>query len=365
MSLSLRNLLLKTTLLFAIINLVMTLSDPLPTLGRLSLYNSVFPGRLRLPFGETPETAYNFSLYRLEAMFASHAVAQPKAADEFRVIIIGDSSTWGTLLRPAETLAGQLDALRLTTNGRRVRVYNLGYPTMSLLKDLLILDWAQRYQPDLIIWSMTLESFPYDKQLFSPIVQNNPEPVRALIQKYNLSFDPNDPALTSPTFWDETLIGRRRALADVFRLQLYGVMWAATGVDQDYPLDYEPRANDLEADLSFHTLQPPHLQAADLAFEVLAAGAQVAGEIPILFVNEPMFIATGANSDRRYNFFFPRWAYDDYRVLWAAQAEAQGWHYLDVWDWVPPSEFTNSAVHRTPAGEALLTERIAEALQGG
>jgi hypothetical protein len=362
MHFSLRNLLLKTGLLFLIANFALALGDPLPAMGRLSLYNSVFPGRPRLPFGETPETAYNFSLYQLDAMFASHAVSQPKAADEFRVIVFGDSSVWGTLLRPAETLAGQLEALHLTANDKRVRVYNLGYPTMSLLKDLLILDWAMRYQPDLIIWSMTLESFPYDKQLFSPIIQNNLQPARTLIQKYNLSFDPNDSAFTQPTFWDRTLIGQRRALADVFRLQLYGVMWAATGLDQDYPTDYEPRANDLESDPSFHNLQPPHLQESDLAFEVLEAGVEAAGNIPILFVNEPMFIADGTNSDLRYNFFFPRWAYDDYRTLWNAHAEAQGWQHLDVWDLVPPGEFTNSAVHRTPAGEALLTRRVAEVL---
>ncbi len=55
-----------------------------------------------------------------------------------------------------------------------MRAYNLGYPVMSLTKDLLILDYAQRYQPDLIIWAVTLESFPYDKQLFPPLLQNNP-----------------------------------------------------------------------------------------------------------------------------------------------------------------------------------------------
>jgi len=362
MPFSLRNLLFKTIVLFLVANFGLALGDPLPTLGRLSLYNVVFPGRLRLPFGETPETAYNFSLYQLDAMFASQAVAQPKAADEFRIIVIGDSSAWGTLLQPSETLAGQLAAQSLTFANRQVKVYNLGYPTMSLLKDLLILDWAKRYQPDLIIWSMTLESFPYDKQLFSPIVQNNPGPVRALIQKYSLGFDPNDSAFIQPAFWDRTLIGQRRALADVIRLQLYGVMWAATGIDQDYPLNYEPRANDLDPDPSFHNLPPPHLTESNLAFEVLSAGVQAAGNVPILFLNEPIFIASGKNSNLRYNFFFPRWAYDDYRQLWNDYMVAQGWPHLDAWRVVPPSEFTNSAVHRTPVGEKLLTALVSQAV---
>ena len=361
---SLRTLFLKTALLLVAANFLLTLGDPLPVLGHVSLYNTLVPGRLRLPFGETPETAYNFSLYQLEAMFASHAVSAPKPADEFRVVIVGDSSVWGTLQRPDDTLAGQMDRAQLTTpGGRRLRVYNLGYPTMSLMKDLLVLDWTRRYQPDLIIWSMTLESFPYDKQLFSPIVQNNPDAARGLIQKYGLSFPPDDPAFLQPSFWDKTLVGRRRALADILRLQLYGIMWAATGIDQDYPAHYELRANDLESDPAFHDLQPPHLAESDLAFEVLDAGAQAAGGTPLLLINEPIFVADGRNSDVRYNFYFPRWAYDDYRPLWNALAAGRGWPHLDLWNLVAPAEFTNSAVHLTPRGEAQLAQAVLAAVQ--
>ncbi len=58
-------------------------------------------------------------------MFASHVIAAgPKPADEYRVIVIGDSSTWGTLLRPEETLAGQLDGADLRmcgTDGARLQ----------------------------------------------------------------------------------------------------------------------------------------------------------------------------------------------------------------------------------------------------
>ncbi len=354
-----RSLLLKSALLFVVANVFIAGVDPLPALGRFSLYNGLFPGRPRPPFGETPDRAYNFSLYQIDAMFASHEVAAPKPADEYRVILIGDSSVWGTLLRPEDTLAGQTNAAALAAvDGKHIRAYNLGYPTMSLMKDLLMLDVAIRYQPDMIVWLMTLESFPYDKQLYSPIVQNNPVPVRQLIAQYRLSFDPNDGAFVNPSFWDRTIVGRRRALADVFRLQLYGVMWAATGIDQDYPDKYELRANDLEADETFHNLKPPHLAESDLAFEVLDAGAAAVGDTPILFVNEPMFIADGANSDIRYNFFYPRWAYDDYRMLWNKHAQHNGWNALDLWDLIAPGEFTNSAVHLTPAGSARLANAV-------
>ena len=93
-------------------------------------------------------------------MLAAHELARPKAADEFRVLLIGDSGTWGWFLDNRDTLAGQLNALGMrSADGRRVVVYNLGYPVMSLTKDLLLLDLALEYDADLVLWPVTLQSF--------------------------------------------------------------------------------------------------------------------------------------------------------------------------------------------------------------
>ncbi len=360
----LRNVLLKALALFVIANLLFAAWYPLTGLGRVSAYNHFFPGRKRLPYGENPEQAYNLSLFNLEAMYASHELsAGPKPADEYRVILIGDSSTWGFLLPVEHTLSSYLNAadLRLS-DGRRVRAYNLGYPVMSLTKDLLILSRAMYFQPDLLIWPVTLESFPYDKQLFSPLLQNNPQPVKELIGIFDLKLDAQSPEFVTPTFWDRTIFGARRPLADLLRFQLYGVMWAATSIDQYIPETYTPRQEDLSADESFHDLLPPHLQETDLAFDVLTAGMQIAGDVPILLINEPMFVSQGENSHIRYNFFYPRWAYDAYRQLLLQKSRSNGWHYLDLWDAVDQTEFTNSAVHLTPSGTAQLAQRLAGAI---
>jgi hypothetical protein len=358
---SLIRVVVKALLLFLLLNLVYALLQPQAALGRLSLYNRLFPGRTRLPYGDVPERSYNLSLFNLEAMLASHEIAAAsKAPDEYRVLLIGDSSTWGFLLPPQETLSAQLNRLELALpDGRRVRAYNLGYPVMSLTKDLLLLSSGMRYDPDLVIWLHTLESFPRDKQLFPPLLQQNPQPVRALIERYDLPLHAEAEALVRPDFWQRTLLGDRRNLADLFRLQAYGVLWSATGIDQDIPASYTPVTSDLEADESFHELQPPHLQASDLALEVIAAGIQAAQDVPILLVNEPMFISQGKNSHIRYNFYYPRWAYDDYRSLVQSASQQSGWYYLDLWDLVPPQEFTNSAVHLSPEGTRLLAEHLA------
>lgn len=348
------NIILKGISLFIIINLLFAMQQP--RIGSLSAYNTIFPGRERLPFGENSARAYNLSLFDLDAMFASHEISgDQKQADEFRVILIGDSSVWGTLLKPEETLAGQLNSAKISACEKNVRVYNLGYPTISLTKDVLLLSRGMEYQPDLVIWLTTLEAFPVEKQTASPLAANNRETLLRLAISYGLKIDPNDPAFSRDSFWGSTIIGKQRAIADVFRLQLYGVMWAATGIDQIYPIDYQKAQTDLEADQKFHEFEPPVLDENLLALNVLEAGMNLAGDTPVILVNEPMLISTGMNSDIRYNFFYPRWAYDQYRALMSEN----NWTYVDLWDAIAANEFTNSAIHLTPRGETQLAEKLA------
>jgi len=352
--------LIKTAVLFVALNVLFAALNPLPTLGRLSLYNVLTPGRERLPYGENPAAAYNFSLYQIDAMFASHKLAGADHENEYRVLLIGDSSVWGILLEPEHTLAGQINAGNYHTgDGRRVRAYNLGYPTMSLTKDLMLLDHAMRYDPDLIVWLFTLESFGQPTQLDSPIVQNNADRIRPLIERYDLNQDADDPRFVEPEFLDKTIVRQRRALADLLRLQLYSIAWAVTGIDQEYRDDYTPRAIDLPDDDTWQGYTPQTFTENELAFDVLRAGVQRAGDTPILLINEPMFISEGENSDVRYNAFFPRWAYDDFRRLLTEQAEEYNWRLLDLWDAMPSADcYTDSAVHLTPICSAQLGQLV-------
>jgi hypothetical protein len=354
----------KAALLFAVLNLLFALLYPMDALGRISFYNILFPGRERLPFGENQAQAYNLSMYNLEAMFASQRLnAAPKAADEYRVLVIGDSSVWGTLLRPQDTLSGQLNAANLSCGTRTLRTFNLGYPTLSVTKDLMLLQEAvQRYQPDRILWLVTLEGLPRELQLASPLLANNAGRAQSLIRTYNLSLDPADPALVHPSFWDQTLVGARRPLADLARLQLYGELWGATGIDQTYPDKYDAAQRDFNTDVSFHGRPGPTLDAASLSLDVLSAGVKLAGSVPVTFVNEPILVSQGQNSSLRYDFYYPRWAYDQYRQILAGMAQAQGWQYLDLWNLADAGQFTNSAIHLTPAAEQTLAGRVGQEL---
>jgi hypothetical protein len=359
-----RNVLLKALLLFVVFNLLFMSADIVPLLARLSAYNVIFPGRTRLPYGEVPMRAYNISPLSLEAMFASHELtAGAKPEDEFRVLVIGDSSVWGFLLRPEETLSGNLNTGGYTTDdGRVLRVYNLGYPITSLFKDLMILDEAMQYEPDLVLWLVTLEAMPLSKQFTSALVQHNPQRARSLIDRYDLDLAPGEGDLIEPGLWQRTIVVQRRNLADLVRLQLYGAVWAATGIDQDYPETYPLRMSDLEDDETFFGLVPGDNLGDILAPEVLQAGLALAGEVPVMFVNQPIFVSDGENSDIRYNLNYPRWAYDEYRVWFGEQCEVYSWSCVDLWDLVQPPEFTNTAFHMSPPGTAQLAGTLVEAV---
>ena len=343
-------LLLKTAVILALLAGLWQLVQPLNGLNRISLYNHIFPGRERLPFGENPQAAYNFSIGSLDAAFASHRINRAGAKDPgtLRVVMIGDSSSWGTLLRPEETLCGNLNGKTLS-DGRTVDCYNLAYPTLSLAKDTLILNRAMAFDPDLILWTMTLESFPVDKQADNALV-------RANYDEY-LRLYPDEDGGAENKAAHRSLWAQRREAADWLRLQLYGLMWAGTGIDQTYPEDHQTPQIDLEADNTFHGYEGP-LPDDTLAWNVLETGMELAGTVPVLMINEPMLISDGGNSEIRYNYYYPREAYDSWLASLKTRTEENGWNLLDLHDSLEIGNFTNSAIHYDPQGAAILAEQV-------
>ena len=351
----LRKVVVRALIFFVLFNLIFILIANQTNGITLSAYNFLFPGRERLPFGENSRESYNLSLYDIDAMVASHKIAgvPQKASDEYRVIVIGDSSIWGTLLHNQDTFTGQLNQQNLTTaDGKSILFYNLGYPSMSVTKDLLILERVKEYDPDLILWGITLESMVMETQLSVPMVSNNLLELSAF--QIEFYYDAIRPTL--PNFFEKNLIAERRAIADWIRLQVYGVMWAATEIDQSYPEHYPEAMRDFAENSAYRSYQENTFSADDLAFQVLSKGQEIAGDIPIVFFNEPILISKGENSDLRYNFMYSRWAYDAYRNFVSNYFNKTEMPYFDLWDSVPQEEFTNSAVHMTPAGETIFIQ---------
>jgi hypothetical protein len=92
-------------------------------------------------------------------------------------------------------------------------------------------------------------------------------------------------------------------------------------------------------------------------------GHAIAGSVPLLIVNEPIYVVSKERSQVRYNAVYPRWAYDEYRKLLTAQAQDANWNYLDLWDAVPPEYFGDARFHLNVKGEQMLVEQINPAAQ--
>ncbi len=330
--------------------------------ARVSAYNLLFPGRTRLPFGISGDP-YTVTVDNVDAMFASHAISARKSANEYRVAILGDSSIWGEDLGAGETISEQWNALHVQCGGKVIKAYNLGYPHPSILKDLIILDKATEYKPDLVIWFVTLNTLVSQKT--NPFLTANSGRALHILDTYHIPFTPRDTLRADQSdFYEKTLIGQRSNLARQIRLQMLGITWAATGADID-PLSIHKsvRNEEVSDDPRYRGMQPSEDLTSMLLLSALTAGHQMAGAVPILIVNEPIFVTSQEHSVVRYNSAYPRWAYDQYREYLASRAHDAGWNYLDLWDAVPPQYFSDAGVHLSAAGEHLLVQQINPALR--
>ena len=190
--------------------------------------------------------------------------------------------------------------------------------------------------------------------------------VRAMnvLDAYEISFDPgNKLAADKPSLYERTLIGQRSNLARRIKLEMLGIIWTATGADTDTLAEDGPGNFDVGDDSRYRGMEAGEDITNLLLFSALSAGNQIAGSLPVLIVNEPMFIAPRAATMVRYNGAYPRWVYDQYREAMATQSQNAGWNYLDLWNAVPPHYFSDAGLHLSAEGERLLIGQIHPVLQ--
>jgi len=345
-------ILIKALCLFVIINILYALVDP--PIAKVSGYNVLFPGRTRLPFGIWGDP-FTIAVDNVDTMFASHAISASKAPNEFRVILIGDSSVWGEGLGAYEVISEQWNKLNTPCGDKILKAYNLGYPHPSVIKDLVILDKVVEYDPDLIVWFVTLNTLI--SQRVNPFLVANQGRVAKVLDAYDISFKGGRKLVKKePDFFEKTLIGQRSSLARQIKLQMLGIIWTATGADTN-TLSEEEDIPDFSVgdNPRYQGMQPPDDIKDMLLFSALTAGRDIADPVPLLIVNEPIFISNGAV---RYNIPYPRWAYDQYHEAMTSQIQNAQWNYLDLWNAIPPEYFADAGLHLSASGERLLIEQI-------
>lgn len=366
---NLGSLILKTLLLFILFNLLYAVIDP-PLDQYILLDRRSSPGSERFPQLWIPEETTDGTIFlgrqfisNMPFLFGSHEVSSPaRRPGEYRIFIFGDSSVWGTLLSNAETLSGQINALKLEAcGGRPVVAYNLGYPSNSATKDLILMEAAQKYEPDLSIWLFSLLAFTELRQ-HVPFVIDNPQAVSMLVEKYGLAHQVSSPSRPSSSLLDRTIIGRRQDLHLLVQLYLSTYITNSIGTDDPRILaDIVPFEKKPSASFTYMGIDPP----ADLRDYLALDTLEIANKInngKIIYVNEPIFIASGAHSEISYNDGYPRWAYDQYRSILEQDSAQHGWKFLDTWNLVDPERYTNGIFHMDPAGERILAERISQAI---
>jgi hypothetical protein len=354
------HVLIKALFFYVLANWAFAYFDP--PVGKLSIYNWLVPGRERIPYEREAEY-YNIShtipVYEdMDAMYQSTVLSRPKEADEFRIFLLGDSSAWGFQLHPEETLVGQINALQLKTcNGKRIIAYNAAFPLPYVMKDLLIMDKVREYEPDMFLWTITLDGFRNRGIFTDYFLDPYADRVAELTNEYQIT-NLDIEKMNAQMFWEKTIAGQRSRLKKIFLLQLHGVGWSSTGLDYYYQ-DHLPLPQTQTDDETFFEVPQGKLGLESMLFDVLRAGYQLAGQTPVLVINEPIFTASGENSDIRYNEFYPRWAYDEYLAYLDGWMQANGREYINAWNLLPAPEFTDTPFHRTLAGEKLFAEFLA------
>lgn len=348
-----KGLLLFLVLEFALVWLLPGLTPP-------NVYAALNMKRERFPLSTSSPVDDAQDLGNLDAMFAAHVVSNPKAPNEFRVLVLGDSAVWGLQLPVDQTLPTKLNDLGLQCGDKKVQFYNLSFPRSSATKDLMILDKAMQYQPDMILWLITWYTLMPKVRVDHWLVTQNPAEFYSLAQRFD--FLPRD--FTAPTPMS-TILDRNRALFHETRFDLYSLIQLATGVDQ-IPGPPENLSRVLNGDMTFEGLRPPTLQARQVSLDQLADFYTLAGSVPVVLINQPILVETGVpHSDIQYDSYYPRWVYDQYRRYVAGAAAAHQWNYLDLWNMFPESFFTDTPLHLSPAGETLLAKALAPSVQKG
>ena len=323
-----------------------------PDLQRLNVFTGSLR-RQRFPISTHAPEDRALDVGSLDAMLASHIVSEPKAPDEFRILVLGDSAVWGVGLTPAQTLPGQLDALGLRCGDKIVRTYNLSFPRSSASKDLMILDKAMTYQPDEIIWLVTWYTLMPKTRNDHPLILQNPDEFYKLAHRFDfLPRDYEQPSILA-RFTDSS-----RTVFRVIRYQFYSLIELATGLDQ-IPGPPEELPAQLSRDASFEGMKPPRLNPTDVSLDQVRDFYQLAGNVPVILVNQPMLVLSNVpNSDIRYNDYYPRWVYDQYRQYLAEAAVKNHWEYLDLWNIFPSKYYTDTPLHLIPEGETELAKII-------
>jgi hypothetical protein len=361
-----RRVLVKALVIVAAINIALLVFrvNPVRALVTLNTWDLIGRGRARLAY---PSDFQNGQL-PLEALLATHQISVgAKPADEYRVILLGESGIAGWGVPDEDTLAAQLTERNIDVNDKRFVAYNLAYPQPGAARDLLIMDAAMIYDPDLILWFITPAA-----------LDNSPDIAGANRVFYNLNRDrlqrlvDEDPVLLGewldergPALLDEPAPAERyiairdQDLLPVWLNALFYPFIAPDLAVSDRRAGSEPVPNEAKYTLD----SPGFAEIPNQTWNFLEVGCLRAkdGGAAILLINEPMLVSDHAEN---YNANYQRALYDAYRAELSDYADTHHIPFADLWDIIPSERFTDTPLHMDAEGYAILSAALEQALIG-
>ncbi len=339
--------------------------NPVRAVIMLNTWDIVGHGRARLVY---PSDFANGQL-PLEALFATHAISvRPKPVDEYRVVLLGESGIAGWGLPDEDTLAEQLTARSIRFDGKRLIAYNLAYPQPSVARDVLILDAALGYDPNLVIWFVTPAALNNAEEVIGAnrvFFDLNHLRLERLIAEYptllHAWYEGHRAGLFTPQpSWQRLIALRDQDLLPIWANALFYPFIPPDLAQSDRRLGGEP----VPAEARYTNDSPGFERMPNETWNFLRVGclrAQVEG-VTLLLVNEPMLIGIGGHSDVNYNAHYQRALYDRYREALNVFAVHHDLWYVDLWNIIPAARYTDTPLHADAEGYAILAAALERTL---
>jgi lysophospholipase L1-like esterase len=113
-----------------------------------------------------PGTTYGRIVTKNSNELRDREFAIPKPPDTYRVLVLGDSFTWGVGLDIEETIPKQLEAALRTTTASTIEVINAAVPGMNTVNELAMLkEHGLKYEPDMILLVYLLNDIDFKPEL--------------------------------------------------------------------------------------------------------------------------------------------------------------------------------------------------------
>jgi hypothetical protein len=287
-----------------------------------------------------------------------------------RLILLGSSAVFGFPL-PVEQSFGALLNDHFRRDGIPARLFNLCSVFPYQLRDAVILHEALRYDPDIIVYPMTLSEFAHMAPVLFPpqLVEFFDRNRRALGEVVaerpaglEDAFDHYRPMLELGT--PPTLYERLREVGAFARISAAEhARFLARRLDPSLPL--KPLGKTLTTRQTKYdcavTKQKAELDFDDWkSWSILEHLAELRSRrgVEVLVVHWP--IAHEPVGDC-YNVRYPNDAERDFAAWMRVETQRLGLEYLDLHDFLPAEEFLDS-LHVSPEGHRKIAARMAEVL---